>query len=123
MLVIRRASIFMLALRLFAARMCARMRRRFGVNRRRGPWLSRGGRRGGGGGVGGGLGGVEDDAAELGVGVVGGAEGGVVAVHGGDAAEEELGDVGDGHGVAAVDAFAGELADEVTEEEVARVRS
>jgi hypothetical protein len=46
------------------------------------------------------------------------AEGGVVAVHGGDAAEEELTDVGDGHGVAAVDAFAGELADEVAEKHV-----
>ena len=44
--------------------------------------------------------------------------GGFVAVHAGDAAEEELADVGDGHGVAAVDAFAGELADEVAEEEV-----
>ena len=52
------------------------------------------------------------------VGVVGGAEGGVVAVHGGDAAEEELADVGDGDGVEARDAFAGELADEVAEERV-----
>ena len=41
-----------------------------------------------------------------------------MAVHGGDAAEEELADVGDGHGVATVDAFARELADEIAEEKV-----
>jgi hypothetical protein len=41
-----------------------------------------------------------------------------VAVHGGDAAEEELGDVGDGDGVETRDALAGELADEVAEEGV-----
>jgi hypothetical protein len=64
---------------------------------------------------------VEDDAARHDVGV-GVAEGGVVAVHAGDAAEEELADVGDGHGVAAVDAFARELADEVAEEDIYRVR-
>ena len=46
---------------------------------------------------------------------VGGAEGGVVAVHAGDAAEEELADVGDGDRVETGDAFAGELADEVAE--------
>ena len=63
---------------------------------------------------------VEDDAGGeiVGVGVFGGAEGGVVAVHGGDAAEEELGDVGDGDGVETRDALAGELADEVAEERV-----
>jgi hypothetical protein len=33
-----------------------------------------------------------------------------------------LADVGDGHGVAAVDAFARELADEVAEEDIYRVR-
>lgn len=38
-----------------------------------------------------------------------------MAVHAGNAAEEELADVGDGHSVAAVDAFARELADEVAE--------
>ena len=67
-----------------------------------------------------GSGGAEDDAAgEIKCGgVFGGAEGGVVAVHGGDAAEEELADVGDGDGVEARDAFAGELADEVAEEGV-----
>jgi hypothetical protein len=73
------------------------------------------------GGVGDWLGGIEDDAAEVGVAIVE-AEG-VAAVEGGDAAEEELGDVGDGHGVAAVNALAGELADEVAEEEVDRVGS
>ncbi len=41
-----------------------------------------------------------------------------MAVHGGDAAEEELADVGHSHGVAAVDAFTCELTDEVAEEEV-----
>jgi hypothetical protein len=41
-----------------------------------------------------------------------------VAVHGGDAAEEELGDVGDGDSVESGDAFAGELADEVAEKRV-----
>ena len=41
-----------------------------------------------------------------------------MAVHRGDAAEEELADVGDGEGVEARDAFAGELADEVAEEGV-----
>ena len=41
-----------------------------------------------------------------------------MAVHAGDAAEEELADVGDGHGVATVDAFARELADEIAEEKV-----
>jgi hypothetical protein len=50
--------------------------------------------------------------------VFGGAEGGVVAVHGGDAAEEELADVGDRDGVESRDAFACELADEVAEERV-----
>jgi hypothetical protein len=74
------------------------------------------------GGVGDWFGWVEDDAAQVGTGVVGGAEGGVVAVHGGDAAEEELGDVGDGDGVEPGDAFAGELADEVAEKGVYRVR-
>jgi hypothetical protein len=39
-----------------------------------------------------------------------------VAVDGGDAAEEELADVGDGHGVEPRYAFACELADEVAEE-------
>ena len=53
---------------------------------------------------------------------VGGAEGGVVAVHAGDAAEEELADVGDGDRVETGDAFAGELADEVAEKGVYRVR-
>ena len=43
-----------------------------------------------------------------------------MTVHGGDAAEEELADVGDGHGVATMDAFTRELADEVAEEEVDR---
>ncbi len=46
-----------------------------------------------------------------------------VAVEGGHAAEEELADVGDGHGVAALDAFAGELADEVAEKRVDGVGS
>jgi hypothetical protein len=41
-----------------------------------------------------------------------------VAVHGGDAAEEELADVSDGDGVEARDAFARELAYEVAEERV-----
>jgi hypothetical protein len=44
-----------------------------------------------------------------------------VAVHGGDAAEEELGDIGDGDGVETRDAFAGQLADEIAEERVYRV--
>jgi hypothetical protein len=57
---------------------------------------------------------IEDDAGDFGVVK---AEG-VAAVECGDAAEEELPDVGDGHGVAALDAFAGELADEVAEEDV-----
>ena len=59
---------------------------------------------------------VEDDAGD--VGGVGVAEGGVVAVHGGDAAEEELADVGDGDGVETRDAFACELTDEIAEERV-----
>jgi hypothetical protein len=46
-----------------------------------------------------------------------------VAVHGGDAAEEELADVGDGDGVETGDAFAGELADEIAEERVDGVGS
>jgi hypothetical protein len=85
--------------------------------------------RGDSGGVGDGSGGlcgwagvgvVEDDAGYVGGGRVefGGAEGGVVAVHRGDAAEKELADVGDGDGVETRDAFAGELADEVAEERV-----
>ena len=72
-------------------------------------------------GVGDGIGAIEDDAWRHLV-VVGVAEGGVVAVHRGDAAEEELGDVGDGDGVETGDAFAGELADEIAEERVYRVR-
>jgi hypothetical protein len=59
---------------------------------------------------------VEDDAGgDVVGGVFGVTEGGVVAVHGGDAAEEELANVGDGDGVEARDAFARELADEVAE--------
>jgi hypothetical protein len=58
---------------------------------------------------------VEDETAGDVV-AVGVAEGGVVAVHGGDAAEKELGDVSDGDGVEAGDAFACELAEEVAEE-------
>ena len=57
---------------------------------------------------------VEDETAGDVV-AVGVAEGGVVAVHGRDAAEEELGDVGDGDGVETRDALPGELADEVAE--------
>jgi hypothetical protein len=60
---------------------------------------------------------VEDETAGDVV-AVGVAEGGVVAVHRGDAAEEELGDVGDGDGVETRDALPGELADEVAEERV-----
>jgi hypothetical protein len=63
---------------------------------------------------------VEDETAGDVV-AVGVAEGGVVAVHGGDAAEEELGDIGDGDGVETRDAFAGQLADEIAEERVYRV--
>lgn len=46
-----------------------------------------------------------------------------MAVHGGDAAEEELADVGDGDSVEARDAFAGELANEVAEERIDGLRS
>lgn len=63
------------------------------------------------------IGRIENDA-RWNVVVVGVAQGGVVAVHGGDAAEKELADVGDGDGVEARDAFAGELTDEVAEERV-----
>lgn len=63
------------------------------------------------------VGAIEDDAGDVGVAVVVEAEG-VTAVEGGDAAEEELADVGDGDGVEARDAFTGELADEVAEERV-----
>jgi hypothetical protein len=41
-----------------------------------------------------------------------------LAIEGGDAVEEELGDVGEGHGVAAADAFKSELLDEIAEEGV-----
>jgi hypothetical protein len=53
----------------------------------------------------------EDERAE-------GLVAGVPAVEGGVAGEQELADVGDGHGVAALDAFTGELADEVAEKGV-----
>jgi hypothetical protein len=42
----------------------------------------------------------------------------LLATEGGEAVEEELGDVGEGHGVAAGDAFVGELLDEIAEEGV-----
>ena len=60
---------------------------------------------------------VEDDAAGARI-VFGVAQGGVVPVHGGDAAEKELADVGDGDGVEARDAFARQLTDEVAEKGV-----
>jgi hypothetical protein len=41
-----------------------------------------------------------------------------LAIEGGDAVEEELGDVGEGDGVAASDAFMSELLDEIAEEGV-----
>ena len=41
-----------------------------------------------------------------------------LAIERGDAVEEELGDVGEGHGVAAGDAFVSELLDEIAEEGV-----
>ena len=70
------------------------------------------------GGVGDWVGWVEDDARWKVV-VAGGApDEGVAAVEGGDAAEEELADVGDGDGVKTRDALAGELADEVAEERI-----
>ena len=59
--------------------------------------------------------GVEDEAGRD---VVLFGFGGELAVQGSEAVEEELGDVGEGYGVAAGDAFAGELFDEVAEEEV-----
>jgi hypothetical protein len=62
------------------------------------------------------VGAIEDDAGDFRV--VAGVLAIFVAVEGGHAAEEELADVGDGHGVAALDAFAGELADEVAEKRV-----
>lgn len=41
-----------------------------------------------------------------------------LTIEGGDAVEEELGDVGEGYGVAAGDAFMSELLDEIAEESV-----
>ena len=41
-----------------------------------------------------------------------------LALHGGESVEEQLGDIGEGEGGAAADAFAGELFDEIAEEAI-----